>query len=87
MFLRRIQRYLIVNIRTYSFKVPNILVTLQQSMNFPHSLWKSSGISNILKPFSIGPVVRCGWEDGRTNERTDITNLVVIFQKRANRLN
>ena len=67
--LRIIQRYFIMNIHTYSLKVPIFFSHYNKAWIFPTVFGKDPEYQIFKNPSIVSPVVRCGWEDGRTDGR------------------
>jgi hypothetical protein len=76
--LRRIQRDIIMNVKTSSCKVPVILVRFWRSLNFQGTFSKNSQISNLTE---ICPVVA---ELFHADRPTNTTKLAVAFRNFAN---
>jgi hypothetical protein len=54
-------------------------------MNFPDKFSKNDSIINFYEnPSSGSLVVICGWTDGQTDGRTEMTKLTVAFRNFAN---
>ena len=90
-----ISSWIYIYIYTYSFKEPIFFSHYSKAWIFP-TVFEKVPEYKIFKNLSIvGPDARCGWEEGWADGRMDgwtdgwtaITNLVVVFQKWANRLN
>ena len=74
--LRRVQRYTVINVKTYSRKVPVIMILMK--LIFPEQIFKkkSSNIKFHAIPTSNSRAVPC--------EETDMTKSVVAFRNFAN---
>jgi hypothetical protein len=76
-----IHRYLIMNVHMCLFKVPNILVSFQQYMNFHNNFGKIWNKKYFEDPSILRAVVRCGWKNERMDLRRAIRNRYSIYEK------
>jgi len=74
LILRSMQRDIVIIFHRSSCKVPTVIVTFQQYMNFLDTFFKNPEISNLMK---IRPV---GAELFHADGRTDMTKLIVAFR-------
>ena len=79
LILRRIQRDIVINVKTPLFKVFVILILIKLEF-FRQIFEKSTNIKFYQKPYSGRRVVPCGITDGRT----DMSKLIVAFCNSAN---
>jgi len=84
LILRKIQRDIITEIHRSSRKVVATLVRFNETWNFSTDFRKISKYQISRNPSTLSQVVTYGQTDLRTDERTDVTKLVVVFRKSAN---
>jgi len=77
LILRRLQRYISINVYGSSCKVRVILIISYGNFNLTDIFSKTLQISSFMKICPVG--AEFFHADGRTNERTDTTNLTPLF--------
>ena len=85
LILRRIQRDIVINVKTSSCKVPVILVWFEWNLNIFRQIFVKRWNTKTLQGHYGGSrIVPFGSTDGRTDEQTDTTKLIVAFLNFAN---
>jgi hypothetical protein len=82
LFLRRIQRDIVINVKTSSCKVPFVLVGFQWNSNLLDRFFGKAKISDSIKFSPVG--AEMFHADGRTDTQIFMTKLIVAFRNFAN---
>ena len=87
LLLRRIQRDIVINVKTSSCKVPVIFVGFSWTLDILHRFSKQSQISNFIKIRLVGAEMLFHADrqaSRQTDGRTYLTKLIVVFRNFAN---
>ena len=84
--LRINQRDIVINVKTFSCKVPVILVGFKWDLNFVDRVSREDKILNFIKFNPVGDKLlhAGGRMNGRTEGQTDMTKLTVSFRNYSN---
>jgi hypothetical protein len=81
LLLRRIRKYVIINMCRFSYKIPGILVRLSRNLSFLDRFSKNTPMRKFIKVRPVGTEIFYADRetDGKTDGRTDMTKLIIAF--------